>query len=57
MSMVDNKPSIHFGKDDTKYILFFKIKRSSNLNASYEDHLVQYLACHLDSNVNLKGKL
>ena len=56
--LVDNRLSIHFGEDKTKCIFFSKTKRLSKLNIYYGDHIIkqchtiEYLLCHLDSNLS-----
>ena len=50
--------SVNFGEVKTWRILFSKTKRLSKLNLSYGDHIikqyhtVEYLGCHLDSDLN-----
>ena len=54
---MDNKPSIHFGKDKTKFILFAS-KHKTKLNTTHENvqinqYLkVRYLSCILDEKVS-----
>ena len=52
---IDNKLSIHFGKDKTKSILFSKTRGLKEINMSFASHsikqhkTVEYLGCQLDS--------
>ena len=54
---MDNKLTIHFGKDKTKAILFTRNKTEAKLNISFQDHsikqynYVEYLGCLLDNNL------
>ena len=57
---VDNKLSIHFGEEKTKYILFSRRKNIPELKIIYNNNtikqycMVKYLGCCLDA--NLSGK-
>ena len=52
---MDNKLSIHFGDDKTKYILFSTVRGLREINISFVGHsikqheTVEYLGCNLDS--------
>ena len=54
---VDNKLSIHFGKDKTKCILFRKEKNLPGLiiyknSIIKQFHIVEYIGCYLDANIS-----
>ena len=57
---IDNKLSIHFGEDKTKFILFSKAKGLREIDISFASHsikqqeTVEYLDCQLGS--KLSGK-
>ena len=54
---IENKLSIHFGKDKTKAILFTRNKTEAKLNICFQNHsikqynCVEYLGCLLDNNL------
>ena len=56
--LIDNKLSIHFGKDKNKSILFSKTGGLREINISFEDHSIkqhetaEYLGCQLDSKLS-----
>ena len=51
---IDNKPSIHFEEDKTKFILFIKTRLLKEINTFFVGHsikqheTVEYLGCQLD---------
>ena len=55
---IDNKLSIHFGEDKTKFILFSKSRGLREINISSAGHsikqheTVEYLGCQLDSKLS-----
>ena len=55
---VDNKLSINFGEDKTKFILFSKTRGLKEINTSSAGHsikqheTVEYLGCQLDSKLS-----
>ena len=56
----DNKLSIHFGADKTKYIFFSKKRGLKEINISFAGHskqneTVEYLGCQLDSKLNAEA--
>ena len=57
---IENKLSIHFGEDKTKFILFLKVKALKKIGMSFAGHSIKYLntvgylGCQLDS--KLSGK-
>ena len=57
-SFVYNKLLLHFCEDKTKCILFSRDKNFSELNMTYDNnrieqhHLVEYLGCCLEANLN-----
>ena len=54
---VDNKLSIHFSEDKTKFILFSTEKNLPAFNITFNNnrikqfHTVEYLGCYLDANL------
>ena len=58
---VDNKLSIHFGEDKTKFILFSKTRGLRESHISFAGHsmkqheAVEYLGCQLDSKLSGAG--
>ena len=59
--LINNKLSIYFGDDKAKTIFFSRMKSPPKLNISYGDYslkqhnIVEYLACYLDSNLNVES--
>ena len=53
---IDNKLSVHFGKDKTKSILFSKTRGLKEINISFVGHSikqhVEYFSCQLDSKLS-----
>ena len=55
---VDNKLSVHFGKDKTKCILFSKVKNLPGVKITYKNNrikksnIVEYRGCYLDANLS-----
>ena len=56
--VIDNKLSIHFGQDNTKSILFSKMRGLGEINISFASHFIrkheraEYLGCQIDSKLS-----